>query len=168
MVVMLYRNIKTVNQTLTKMKNLIRILNVFFLLALLSQGVSGQTEKDTVAVLQKCIDLKDLKQFLPLNSDGTIGQLYILQDRISFPASTNVEIAGKKIALIDLPQLEDIADPYYLQFWDFRISQDLATVGFMLNYRPDKNTKELVRVVAEAEKKGTEWMIIDVKITRVQ
>jgi hypothetical protein len=130
--------------------------------------MTGQTDKDTAAVLQKCIDLKDLQQFLSLNSDGTIRQLYILQERVSFPASTNVQIAGKKIALVDLAELENIADPYYLQFWDFRISQNRANTGFMLMSKSGINPIELVRVVAEAEKKGTEWAIIDVKVDKVR
>jgi hypothetical protein len=150
------------------MKTLYKLLLIIFVFCLISFKMTGQTEKDTAAVLQKCIDLKDLQQFLPLNSDGTIRQLYILQERVSFPASTNVQIAGKKIALVDLAELEKIADPYYLQFWDFRISQNRATTGFMLMSKSGINPNELVRVVAEAEKKGTEWAIIDVKLDKVR
>ncbi len=150
------------------MKKIIRILSVIFLFTLISRGVIGQTVNDSSAVLRKCIELKDLQQFLPLNSDGTYRQLYILQDRISFPAGTNVQIAGKKIVLADPAQFENLVDPYYLQFWDFRISQDKANASFMLNSRSGKNTIERVRVVAEVEKKGTEWVIIDANITRVR
>jgi hypothetical protein len=150
------------------MKTLYKLLLIIFVFCLISFKMTGQTDKDTAAVLQKCIDLKDLQQFLPLNSDGTIRQLYILQERVSFPASTNVQIAGKKIALVDLAELENIADPYYLQFWDFRISQNRANTGFMLMSKSGINPIELVRVVAEAEKKGTEWAIIDVKVDKVR
>lgn len=146
------------------MKNIIRLLSVFFLLILLSPVVFGQTEKDSVAVLQKCVELKDLQQFLPLKSDGTIRQLYILQHGVSFPANTNVMISGKKIVLVNQTQLEAIKDPYYLLFWDFRINQNMANAGFVLNNKTGENTIEQVRVIAEAEKKGTEWVILDFKI----
>jgi hypothetical protein len=149
------------------MKNLISVLNVFILFSLLSQGVFGQTKQDTVAVLQKCIERKDFQQLLPLNSDGTIRQLYILQQRVSFPANTNVQIAGRKVELVDQAQIENITDPYYLLFWDFRISQNKGNVGFMLNNKTGKDAIELVRVVAEAEKNGNEWVIINVKIVNV-
>ncbi len=150
------------------MKNPIRILSVFILFALISTSVSGQTSKDSLAVLQKCMELKDLQQYLPLNSDGTMRQIYILQGRITFPSTTNVQIAGNKAELVDFARLEKLTDPYYIQFWDFRISQDKASAGFMLNSRPGRNTVELLRVVVEAVKSGTDWVINDTKITRVQ
>jgi hypothetical protein len=150
------------------MKNLIRILSVIFLLILLSPCVFGQTEKDSVAVLQKCVELKDLQQFLPLNSDGTVRQLYILQDRISFPVTANVQIAGMKISLVDLAQLENVSDPYFLQFWDFRVSDDKANAGFMLMKKAGNSAREVARVVAAAEKRGTDWVIIDANTVKVQ
>jgi len=167
--VMLYKIVKTNNQTHTNMKNHIRILNLFFLLTLISLSAFGQTEKDSTAVLQKCIELNDLQQYLPLNSDGAVRQLYLLQNnRVSFPAGTNVQVVGKKVKLVDNAQIEAIPDSYFFQFWDFRISQDKATVGFMFNIKDGINTTEMIRVVAAAEKKGAEWLIIDVKITKVR
>jgi hypothetical protein len=130
--------------------------------------MTGQTDKDTTVVLQKCIDLKDLQQVLPLNSDGTTRHLYILQQRISFPANTNVQINGKKVDLVDQAQIENIADPYYLLFYDFRISQEKANTGFMLMKKTSNNAMEVARIDAEAEKKGTEWEIINVKIVNVR
>jgi hypothetical protein len=149
------------------MKNNIRILKVLFLLVMISQTVIGQTGNDTEALLQKLADLKELQNILPRNNEGTIRQLYILQQRVSFPANSNLQIDGKKVELVDQSQIENIADPYYLLFWDFRISQNKANVGFMINNKTGIDTIELVRVVAEAEKKGNEWVIINVKIVKV-
>lgn len=150
------------------MKNLIKTLTLVFLFNLLTYSVFGQTENDSTAVLQKCVELNDLQLFLPLNSDGTMGQLYILQDRVSFPATANVQIAGRKIALVDLAELKKIADPYFLQFWDFRIINDKANAGFMLMKKTGNNAKEVARVVAEAEMRGTDWAIVDAKVVMVQ
>jgi hypothetical protein len=146
-----------------------KFLLISGLMILISFSLFAQdSNKDTEAVLQKFIELKDLQQFLPLNTDGTIRQLYILQDRISFPASTNVQLAGKKIALVNSEELGKISDPYFLQFWDFRISQDKANTGYMLMKKSGNNSMEVARVVAEAEKKGTEWVIIDVQAVKVR
>jgi hypothetical protein len=149
------------------MKNHIRILKVLFLLVMISQTVIGQTGNETEALLQKLANMKELQNILPKNNEGTIRQLYILQQRVSFPANTNVQIDGKKVELVDQAQIENIADPYYLLFWDFRISQNKANIGFMLNNRTGINVIELVRVVAEAEKNGNEWVINNVKIVHV-
>ncbi|HOW38963.1 MAG TPA: hypothetical protein PL123_00365 [Bacteroidales bacterium] len=149
------------------MKNLIRILNVFFLLTLISTGVFGQTEKDTVAVLQKCIEMKDFQQLLPLNSDGTRKQLNILNHGVSFPAGTNILIAGSTVALVDRAQLEKVTNPYYLLFWDFRISQNRANAGFVLNNKTGKEAIEMARFIVEAEKNATDWEIIDIKMVKV-
>jgi hypothetical protein len=146
-----------------------KFLLISGLMILISFSLFAQdSNKDTEAVLQKCIELKDLQQFLPLNSDGTIRQLYILQDRISFPAGTNVQLNGKKIALVNSEELGKISDPYFLQFWDFRISQDKANTGYMLMKKTGNNAMEVARVVAEAEKKGTEWVIIDAQAVKVR
>ena len=153
----------------TKSNTMKKFLLISGLMILISFSLFAQdNNKDTAYVLQKCIELKDLQQFLPLNSDGIIKQLYILQDRISFPAGTNVQLASKKIALVNLEQLGKISDPYFLQFWDFRISQDKANTGYMLMKKTGNNALEVARVVAEAEKKGTEWVIIDVQAVKVR
>ncbi len=150
------------------MKNHIRILKVLFLLVMFSQIVIGQTGNETEALLQKLVDLKELQNVLPKNDEGTIRQLYILQQRVSFPANTNVQIAGKKVELVDQAQIENIADPYYLLFWDFRISDNKANIGFMLMSKSGINQIELIRVVSEAEKKGTEWVLINVKVDKLR
>jgi hypothetical protein len=158
----------TNNQIQYTMKNHIRILQVLFLLIMISQTVIGQTGNDKEVLLQKLADRKDLQNVLPKNNDGTFRQLYILQQRIIFPENTNVQIAGKKLELADQAQIESIANPYYLLFWDFRISEDKANIGFMINNRPGVNTVELVRVVAVAEKQGDEWVIVDTKINNLR
>jgi hypothetical protein len=163
--------IKEYNKKIKPLKSntMKKFLIISGVMILISFSLFAQdNNKDTANILQKCIELKDLQQFLPLNSDGTIKQLYVLQDRISFPASTNVQLAGKKIALVNLEQLGKISDPYFLQFWDFRISQDKANTGYMLMKKSGNNAMEVARVVAEAEKKGTEWVIIDVQAVKVR
>jgi hypothetical protein len=159
---------RTNNQIQLTMKTSLRILKVLFLLIMISQRVLGQTGSDTEALLQKLADLKELKEQLPKSNDGTLKQLYILQDRVSFPANINVQIAGLKIAFVNKEQLANISDPYYLLFWDFRINQNRANTGFMLMSKSGINPIELIRVVSEAEKKGTEWVLIDVKVDKLR
>jgi len=142
-------------------------MSILILILTLSVRGFGQTVSDEQLLLQKIADIKELKEQLPLNSDGSLKQLYILQDRVSFPANLNVRIAGKKIILTDKEQLANISDPYYLLFWDFSINQSGSTIGLMLMGRSGAKAKELVRVTAKAEKQGTDWVITESNIDKL-
>jgi hypothetical protein len=151
-----------------KMKTSPKLTTIFILILTLSVRGFGQTVSDEEVLLQKFTDMKELKEQLPLNNDGTFKQLYILQDRVSFPAGINVKIAGRKIVLADKEQLANISDPYYLLFWDFRIDQNESNIGFMLMTRSGMDAKELVRVTAKAEKNGGEWVITESKVDKLR
>jgi hypothetical protein len=145
-----------------------KLMTILILILTLSVRGFGQTLSDEEVLLQKFADMKELKDQLPVNNDGTLKQLYILQDRVTFPASTTVKMAGRKIILVDKEQLAGISDPYYLLFWDFRINQNESNIGFMLMHRSGGNAKELVRVSAKAEKNGSEWVITESKADKLQ
>jgi hypothetical protein len=140
-----------------------KLMTILILILTLSVRGFGQTLSDEEVLLQKFVDMKELKDQLPVNNDGTLKQLYILQDRVTFPAGTTVKMAGRKVILVNKEQLAGISDPYYLLFWDFRINQNESNIGFMLMNRSGGNAKELVRVSAKAEKNGSEWVITESK-----
>jgi hypothetical protein len=145
-----------------------KLMTILILVLTLSVRGFGQTGSNEEILLQKFADMKELKDQMPVNSDGTLKQLYILQDRISFPANINVKMAGRKVILASKEQLANIQDPHYLLFWDFMINDDEASIGFMLMGRSGANAKELVRVTAKAEKNGSDWVITESKVDKLQ
>lgn len=45
----------------------------------------GQNLSDQAAVLQKCIDLPEIQNYLPLDADGTQAAICIMQHAVTFP-----------------------------------------------------------------------------------
>lgn len=126
-------------------------------------NVMAQATGDTKAILQKCIDLPELQQYLSLNNDGSLSQIYVLQHGVSFPPNTEVYKSGKRVQFINKSQLASGGIGNYFLFWELNIEQNLAKVDFVYNFLVSGNLTTQ-RVILELVKTGDSWNVTDTKI----
>lgn len=142
-----------------------KLSTLIFLMGLvLSMDVVAQTSGDIVTILQKCIDLPELQQYIPLNTEGNSDQIYVLQHGVSFPFSTEVYKFGKKVQFVDKGQLASKGITSYFLFWEFKVEQDSAKIDFVYNYIGSDNLPKTQRVILEMQKKEGFWAITNSKL----
>lgn len=140
---------------------------IFTLILLVAFGfiirIEAQTPGDVTMILQKCIDLHDLQQVYPVNNDGSLKQLNVLQHGVSFPSNTNVSKSGLKVRFVDKNQLAAENIKSYFLFWKFEIIQNSANVDFIYNFLDSENLSKMTHVIVEMQRTGTEWTVSNSK-----
>ena len=146
------------------MKNLIRCFTVFSLLILLADFSKGQSVNDTAIVLQKCIDLPVLQQYLQNTTGAQPQQLYIMQHGVSFQPDITVSKDGVPLVYMMKQEIyENDVEAYFL-FWTFEIAQNLAKVEFIYNYKNSDNSTKSILIDLELQKAEDSWNIIQSKV----
>ena len=123
----------------------------------LTMITEAQAPGDVVMILQKCIDHPDLQKLYPLNTDGSLKQLYVLQHGVSFPPNTSILKSGLKVRFVDKNQLANEGLTFYFIFWEFAIDNNSAKVDFIYNFIGSDNTPKTCHIVMEMRKSGAEW-----------
>ena len=140
---------------------------LFTLILLVSFGfitrIEAQAPGDITMILQKCIDLPDLQQIYPVNNDGSLKQLNVLQHGVSFPSNTNVSKSGLKVRFVDKNQLAAEEITSYFLFWEFVIDNNSAKVDFIYNFMDTDNTPKMYRVIIEMQRAGDGWTATSTK-----
>ena len=143
---------------------------IFTLILLVSFGfitrIEAQAPGDITMILQKCIDLPDLQQFFPVNNDGSLKQLYVLQHGVSFPSNTNVLKSGLKVRFVNKNQLAAEEITSYFIFWEFVIDNNSAKVDFIYNLMDADNTTKMYHEKLEMRKLGDKWIVSGTKEER--
>jgi hypothetical protein len=143
---------------------------IFTLILLVSFGfitrIEAQAPGDITMILQKCIDLPDLQQFFPVNNDGSLKQLYVLQHGVSFPSNTNVLKSGLKVRFVNKNQLAAEEITSYFIFWEFVIDNNSAKVDFIYNFMDADNTTKMYHEKLEMRKLGDKWIVSGTKEER--
>jgi hypothetical protein len=83
------------------MKKQFAMLTLMFLIV----NSFGQNLSDQAAVLQKCIDLKDIQNYLPLDADGTPAAMRIMQHAVTFPRDLEISKSGKQVKFLSKDQI---------------------------------------------------------------
>lgn len=133
--------------------------------ALLLGAVSswGQTTADQAAVLQKCIDLPELQQHYPVNTDGTHQEIYIMQHAVNFPGNIEVSKFGKKPVFLDKDSMYNGNAKGFFLFETFKISADIAEVSLLYNLKTQQGYRA-VDVQLELHKEAGNWNVSETNI----
>ncbi len=129
----------------------------FVLLFLVTTALTAQTTSDQALVLQKCVDLTQLQQFYPKNTDNSFQPLVIMQHAISFP--TNISVAHSGDSLLFKSKSEVSSDSAYFLFWKFDILGSNAKVDFIYNYDLLTTVPKVQKVTLELLKTGSVWNV---------
>jgi hypothetical protein len=123
----------------------------------------AQSPDDQIKVLQKCIDLKELQDYLPGKSTQP---LYVMQHGVSFNKDIKVSKNGKPLVFLSKQEVKSQHLEAYFLFWTFEINEKTARVSFVYNYDQNKSPKA-VRTDLELSKQGSEWTVTTVAINKV-
>ncbi|MBC8643922.1 hypothetical protein H9W95_07295 [Flavobacterium lindanitolerans] len=89
-------------------------------------------------MLQKCIDLKELRDYLPGKSTQP---LYVMQHGVSFDKDIKVSKNGKPLVFLSKQEIKSQQPQAYLLFWTFEINEKTARVSFVYNYDQNQSPK---------------------------
>lgn len=123
----------------------------------------AQSPDDQIKVLQKCIDLKELQDYMPGKSTHP---LYVMQHGVSFDKDIKVSKNGKPVVFLSKQEVKSQHPQAYLLFWTFEINEKTARVSFVYNYDQSQSPKT-VRADLELNKQGSEWIVSSVIINKV-
>lgn len=118
---------------------------------------------DSTEVLMKCLELSELQQYYPKESNGTSYALKIMQHGVSFSPSTNITHDGKAVLFLSKAQINDNSETAYFYFNEFVIEGDKARVDFAFNYDVVSAPK-MQMVSLELQKTSSGWVISHTKI----
>ena len=114
---------------------------------------------DSTAVLQECLDLSELQQYFPTNSDGSKQQVRILQHPVTFSSDIKATKFGAAVLFIDRSGTAGL--DAYVNFTSFIITGNDASATFNLTYGRNSNTPSSAKVAVTFQKNGTSWTVIN-------
>jgi len=118
---------------------------------------------DSTEVLKKCIELPQLQQYYPKQTNGTSYALKVMQHGVSFSLSTNISHNGKSVLFLSKSQINENNEEAYFYFNEFVITGDKARVDFAFNYN-FSNEAKMQKVSLELQKISSGWVISQTKI----
>lgn len=123
--------------------------------------LSAQISNDQAKVIQKCIDLPELQQYYPHETDGTMKQIYIVQYPVSFSSDLALTKAGKKILFIKSPDQFETPVESYFRYRSINIDQNSASVvlNYYFNYNPSTKQYQNLTIDMTLQKTNMEWDI---------
>lgn len=143
------------------MKKLFLLVGIFLVF---SVRLVAQSQSDQALILQKCIDLPELQQSYPVDADGTISQIYVMQHGVSFPVDIKVTKSGKPLAFVSKSDINDRQIESYFLFWTFDIINDQSHVQF--TYDNSTIEKKATIIELNLQKVNNVWTIVKSKIER--
>ena len=141
-----------------------KTISLMILFTMATISAIGQSRNDQTRILQQCIDLPDLQQYYPYETDGVRKPVYILQHGVSFPSDIEVSKFGKRVQLVDKAQLSYLKISSYFLFWEFKTDQNSAQVDFVYNFINADNLPRMKRVNLELQKNNETWTVSKTKI----
>jgi hypothetical protein len=118
---------------------------------------------DSTEVLKKCIELPQLQQYYPKQTNGNSYALKIMQHGVSFSPSTNISYDGQSVLFLSKGQIKENNEDAYFYFHEFVITGEDARVEFTYNYDVRSSLKMQV-VSLQLKKNSTGWFISQTKI----
>jgi hypothetical protein len=146
------------------MKKLLIIF--FFMVIVLTPKLVAQSQDDQALVLQKCIDLPELQQYYPLNEEGSLKPLYIVQYPVSFPSDLAIEKEGTIVKFMTSSDITINKVAAYFMFRSFNIHQNSANINcnYFYNYNYTSKQFKMLSVIIEMKKVGLQWNISTINI----
>lgn len=133
--------------------------------ALLLGAVSswGQTVPDQAAILQACIDLPELQQHYPVNTNGTHQEIYIMQHAVYFPVDIEVSKFGKKPVFLDKESMYNGNVKGFFLFEVFENTAGIAKINLLYNLKVQQGYRA-VDVKLELHKEDGNWNVFESKL----
>lgn len=118
---------------------------------------------DDAAVLQSCMDLPQIQQYYPVNTDGTYKQVYIMQYPVAFDPSLSVSKFGKSILFEPRPAIySDKAEGFFI-IKEFNITGNSASVSFRYYYHYT-TVASFTDISLTLQKSGDTWTVLTTAI----
>ena len=136
------------------------MLMVFLVIGITMQ-LLAQSLNDQAQILQKCIDLKDLQNYFPLDTKGDMKQLNIIQYPLSFSSQISLSKAGNNVKFLSMPELSKNKVEAYFMFRSLQINNNVATANFSYFYNCIGDNFKMLSVIVELEKSGSNWNVIN-------
>jgi hypothetical protein len=135
------------------------------LILLIVMGFTGemaaQAHGDSTLVLQKIINLPELQQYLPIESDGSIKQLYIAKYPVSFSSDISLSKDGRKVKFMSTSELTENKIEAYFMFRNLKINQNSAgaNVNFFYDFNYTSRQFKSLTITIELFKNGKVWSV---------
>ena len=155
---MLKFNISSITKTMKKQVALLMLMFLIF-------NSFGQNLSDQAAVLQKCIDLKEIQNYLPLDAEGTPDVIRIMQHAVTFPRDLAISKSGKQVEFLSKDQIYQDNSEAFFRFDKFELAGNLAEVCF--DFHCNRNSlanSKIATIKLNLKKTGAAWMIETTKI----
>ena len=128
-----------------------------------AQTVSNANATETTSVLKLCLELPELQQFYPKQSNGKAYALKIMQHGVSFPSSVVVSHDGISVLYLSKSQINENNENAYFYFNEFFVEANKARADFTFYY--DVQSAEKMQVISlEFQKNSSGWFISNKKI----
>ena len=135
----------------------------FSFLVLFTVSASGKTfaqsNSDQSAVLQLCLDLPELQNYYPTNTDASKQQVRILQFPYVFPSDLTINEFNLPVLLITRDDIGSLDG--YMNFTLFDINGNNATANFNLTYGRNSNAPGSVKITVTLQKINSTWNIVN-------
>jgi hypothetical protein len=144
--------------------DLTSVENTDFMVDSLNQRENLSQDSDKAQVLQKCIDLPDIQQYLAKNSDGSFIPIHIMQYPIAF--SNNLNLSKFEESVI-FQSRQEISSNNVKSFFIFKVlSIDVDTAQVEFDYYNNTKESQIVEITASLQKSVSEWEIVDLTLNQ--
>jgi hypothetical protein len=143
------------------MRNIVLLL--LFLLTF--KGVFAQTPADQSQIIQKCLDLSEIQQYLPSDLQGNHLPAYIMQLPMVLPEDADVTKFGKKPVYLNRTEMYANNTEAFFQFREITIEQSSARVLFTFNCNYTQPQQKVLHYTILLQKNDNDWTITSTELT---
>lgn len=133
---------------------------LFFLLFLNVKGYS-QLLNDQVSIVQKCVDLPNINQYLIKNADGSYKELHIMNFPFPFEDGIGAMKFSIPIVFNSRSEIQNVNPDMFWSFKKFLITSTGASVIFEINYNRLSSTPKFLFVSVDLNKTKGNWNILN-------
>jgi hypothetical protein len=147
------------------MKTLHKLLLIIFVFCLISFKMSAQTDKDTVAVLLKCINIPQLDQYYSIVSDSKLKEVSIMKQNSAFPENLIKQMGYVNLSFLSKGEIYNKKVTPFILFEQLQINQSSASARYLLNYDYSVSTNyKILAISVLLIKEGDSWIVTESNI----
>ena len=128
------------------------------LVVLVTFNLFAQAAKDSTDILLKCVELNELQQFYPTETDGSLKPICIMQYPVSFSSEIELIYKGKKALFLTRPIVYEKNIKAFFLIHVIEITGDKATVTFEFDYYLN-SILNIIKSTAVLQKNDNTWSI---------
>lgn len=139
-----------------------RKIIIMAMLLLTAVYAFGQGQNDQAAILKKCLDVPEIQQQFPTDSEGYPKAVYIMQHAVSFPADIPVSKFGQRIVFLEKDDMIDKNVDAFIMFEIFEISGNNAEITMLFN-KKQENGYLAYEIKLKMSKTSSTWSVNETK-----